>query len=61
MSPTLILFLQSILISGQVINASIGTVTHNATAVLIVGAVLGGFQFFMQHIGNQTVPPPKSP
>ena len=60
MSTTLILFLQSMLISAQVLNAGIATITHNAAAALIAGAVVGGFQYFVQHVGNQTVPAPPS-
>jgi hypothetical protein len=56
MSTNTILLLQSLLIFLQVINGAIATITHNAAVALIVGAFFGAFQFYVQHIGNQTVP-----
>ena len=61
MSPTLILFLQSLLISLQFINAGLATITGLPVAVpLMVSAVVGGFQYFVQHAGNLAQPPSKT-
>lgn len=54
-----LIVLQGIGITAQVINAGIGTVTHQPETVLIVGAVVAGYQFIIQHLGNQTDPNPK--
>lgn len=56
MKPNTILLLQSLLITAQTINAGLAAVTHNAVLALVVCAAVGGFQFFVQHIGNQTQP-----
>lgn len=58
MSPTLLLFLQSMLVTLQVINAGLATIVKEEAITLVVGAVVGGLQYFVQHIGNQFVPPP---
>ena len=60
MSPLMILFLQSLLISLQFINASIATIDGvPAVMSMCVSAVVGGFQFFVQHLGNLSLPPDK--
>ncbi len=70
MKTTTILIMQGIAVTLQIINAGIGSVLpHTPTAafvILCVAAVVGGFQFIVQHIGNQTRPdgalpdPPKT-
>jgi len=53
----MILFLQSLLISLQFINASIATIDGvPAVMSMCVSAVVGGFQFFVQHLGNLAEP-----
>jgi hypothetical protein len=52
----LLIVLQGVGIAAQVINAGVGTVTHDPGAVLVVGAVVAGYQFVIQHLGNQTDP-----
>ena len=61
MTPTTILFLQSMLITLQIINAGLATITGLPVAVpLVAAAVVGGFQFFVQNVGNLTQPPDKT-
>jgi hypothetical protein len=57
MSPTTLLLLQSMLITLQTINAALGTIVKNPVISLIVGAAIGGFQYFVQNIGNKAIPP----
>lgn len=57
MSANSMLVLQSVGIAVQLINAQIATVTHNSTVALIVGAVAGSFQYYLQHTGNRLFPP----
>lgn len=58
MSPTTILFLQSMLITLQIVNAGLATITGLPVAVpLVAAAVVGGFQFFVQNVGNLAQPP----
>lgn len=59
MTTNTLLMLQSILVTGQIINGGIAAITHNAMVVLIGGAVIGGLQFYVQHVGNQTKPQEK--
>ena len=60
MSPTMILFLKSLLISLQIINAGLATIPGLPIAVpLVAAAVFGGFQFFVQNLGNISMPPAK--
>lgn len=60
MSPIQILFLQSLLTTLQMINAGMATIPHMPIAVpLIAAAVVGGFQVFVQNLGNLTLPPDK--
>lgn len=60
MSTTTLLALQSALVSLQIINAGLGGLAHIVPGwlSLVLAAVVGGGQFFVQHVGNQTVPPP---
>lgn len=58
MSSTMILFLQSLLITLQLVNAGFATIPDIPAIVPIVAsAVIGGFQYFIQHLGNLSVPP----
>jgi hypothetical protein len=58
MSSTMILFLQSLLITLQMINAGLATIPNMPIAVpLFSAAIVGGFQFFVQNLGNNTPPP----
>jgi hypothetical protein len=61
MSQNTILLLQSLLIFLQVVNGAIGTLTHNATIAVLVGAFVGSLQYYVQHIGNASIPPPAVP
>ena len=56
MKPSTLLLLQSACITLQTINAGIAAITQNAAAALIIGAIAGGLQFYVQHAGNQVVP-----
>ena len=60
MSQNTLLFLQSLLITLQMVNAGLGTTVHNPTVSVLIGAVVGGFTFYVQQLGNQSVPPPPS-
>lgn len=55
-SESAIYLMQSVGITLQMVNAGLGTVTHNAAAALIIGAVIGGYQFYVQRVGNASVP-----
>ena len=57
MSQNTILLLQSIGITLQMVNGGLGVAIHNPVLSLVLGAVIGGFQFYVQHVGNQSVPP----
>jgi hypothetical protein len=57
MSQTTILVLQSILIFFQMCNAAIDTLPQPWP--VIVAAAIGAFQYFVQHLGNQSIPPAK--
>lgn len=60
MSPITILFLQALLTTLQMINAGLATIPNMPIAVpLVVSAVVGGFQVFVQNIGNLAMPPDK--
>jgi hypothetical protein len=57
MSQNTILLLQSILIFLQMVNAAIGTSLHLAPEwSVIVAAGVGAFQYYVNHLGNQSVP-----
>jgi hypothetical protein len=58
MSANTVLLLQSMLITLQMVNAGIATIPSVPTAVAVIAsAVVGGFQFYVNHLGNQIVPP----
>jgi hypothetical protein len=57
MSPTTLLLLQSMLITLQTINASLGVVIKNPAISVVVAAAIGGFQYFVQNVGNKATPP----
>jgi hypothetical protein len=60
MSPTTILALQSLLQFLQIVNAGLATIPHIPVAIpLMSAAALGGLSYFVQHVGNQSTPPPK--
>jgi hypothetical protein len=56
-SQNTIVALQSFLILLQMINAQISVVTKCALVALIVGAVIGGLQYYIQNAGNSSLPP----
>ena len=59
MNPNTLLLLQSLLISAQMINGSVAALEHVPPIVTIfLSALVGGLQFYVQHVGNQIVPPP---
>lgn len=39
-------------------NGALGTIIKDPVISAIIGASIGGLQYFVQHIGNKTVPPP---
>ncbi|MFB3816005.1 MAG: hypothetical protein ACE14L_18030 [Terriglobales bacterium] len=60
MSTHTILLLQSILIFLQMVNAALGVTLHVSPAVaVLLSAFVGAFQFYVNHVGNQTQPPAK--
>jgi hypothetical protein len=60
MKPITILFLQALLTTLQMINAGLATIPNMPIAMpLVVAAVVGGFQVFVQNIGNLATPPDK--
>ena len=56
MSVNTRLLLQSIAITLQTINAGLSGVIHNPVLSLMVAAIVGGYQFYIQNIGNQSLP-----
>lgn len=56
MSQNKIVLLQSIGIFLQLVNAGIGTATHNATLTLLIGAGVAAYQYYTNHLGNQSIP-----
>ena len=62
LSPLLTLFLQSLLVTFQVVNTTLAALDDVPLVLAIcLAAILGGFTFFVQHLGNGMVPPPKPP
>lgn len=59
MKTNTLLLLQAGLSFLQVVNGAIGTITHNATVVVLVGAFFVAFQSYVQNIGNKTMPESK--
>lgn len=58
MSQNTISLLQAIGITVQIINAGAAAVIHNPLVALIVSAVAGGYQYYVQKLGNESQPPP---
>lgn len=56
MSQNNIVAAQSFLIFLQMVNAQIAVVTKSALVALIVGAVIGGLQYYIQNAGNASLP-----
>lgn len=57
MSQTTLTALQSLLIFLQMANAGISGMTHlNPIISVLLSAGVGSFQYFVQHLGNQSVP-----
>lgn len=53
-----ILLLQAVLQGLQVINVGIATIQHVPPAIpLIIAAVVASISSYVQHAGNQSVPP----
>lgn len=53
---TFLIVLQGLAIALQMLNAQMGILTDNKAVALVISAVIGGFQYVIQHLGNQTVP-----
>jgi len=51
--------LQGVGITAQLINAQIAVITQSSKIALVVSAFLAGYQFTIQHLGNQTDPQQK--
>jgi hypothetical protein len=60
MSTDRLLLLQAIFVTLQIVNAGLaGILPHSpvgAFVQLVVAAVVGGFQFYLQNLGNQALP-----
>jgi hypothetical protein len=57
MSSNTLLGIQTILIFLQMINGSLATLEHvSPVLTVILSAVVGAGQFFIQHVGNQAQP-----
>ena len=60
MSTDRLLLLQAIFVTLQIINAGLaGILPHSPVGAfiqLVVAAVVGGFQFYLQNLGNQALP-----
>lgn len=55
-----ILLLQAILQALQVINVGIATMQHVPPGIpLMIAATVAGLSSYVQHVGNQSVPPGK--
>jgi hypothetical protein len=50
------LVLQSIGVTLQMVNAGLSGVVHNPAASLVISATIGGYQYLIQHLGNQVDP-----
>jgi hypothetical protein len=51
---TVLLIMQGAGITGQLINAQAAVITGSARMALLMSAVLAGYQFVIQHLGNMT-------
>lgn len=60
MSTDRLLLLQAIFVTLQIVNAGLaGILPHSPVGAfiqLVVAAVVGGFQFYLQNLGNQALP-----
>ena len=56
MSPNILLVMQGIGLSLQMINAGLSGIVHSPAASLVISATIGGYQYIVQHLGNQTQP-----
>lgn len=50
--PENLLLLQSVGIMLQMVNAQLATVVKSPVVTLLFGSVVAGFQFYVQHAGN---------
>jgi hypothetical protein len=58
-NPTWLLGIQTFLIFAQLINAQLAVLKDVPPwLTLILSALVGAGQYFVQHLGNQQVPPP---
>jgi len=57
MSQNTILALQSFLIFLQIVNAGIASVVKEPLVSLVLSAGVGSFQYFVNHVGNQSISP----
>lgn len=57
MSQNTVLALQSFLIFLQIVNAGIASTIHDQLVSLVLSAAVGSFQYFVNHVGNQTISP----
>lgn len=60
MSTTTILALQSVLVMLQILNAGLATLRPPLWVPLFVAVIMGGLQYFLQNLGNNTVASPKN-
>jgi hypothetical protein len=56
MSPNMMLVLQSVGVTLQMINAGLSGIVHSPAASLVISATIGGYQYLIQHLGNQVDP-----
>ena len=61
MKPSTLAAFQAILSGLQVVNAGIAGVTHNLAVTLLLGAVVMGFQNYVQKMGNESIPTFEAP
>lgn len=54
---TLLIILQGMAIVLQMINSQMAVLTDDKATALVISAVIGGFQYIVQHLGNQACPP----
>lgn len=55
---TLLTLLQGLGITLQMVNAQLAVLTHSTSEALLIGALIGGYQYVIQHLGNTTPVPP---
>lgn len=60
MKSNTLLLLQSALIFLQMVNGALGVeLNPPVIVVVLIGAFVGAFQFYVNHLGNQIVPDKK--